>query len=141
MARRRRPEWRSGARNETAKGEGVNINVEHLEPRELREFVRALEAAKRPDVAYVKLARTAGGMHIGMLHKNPHCHYLKQRRFDEAPSRAIAVQGELLDVLDWCSKCSPEQRAKSSVEFAVPPTVSGPSVPRAIEGPRRKCLS
>jgi hypothetical protein len=62
------------------------------------------------------------GMHIGYLHQDRNCHYLKRRRFDVAEGKVVEMRGEMLEVLEWCSKCSPERGGRgdkqpTSAEF------------------------
>lgn len=67
-------------------------------------------------------------MSIGYLHQDPDCHYLKRCRGNRRSGRIVEFAGEMLDLLGWCSKCSPGRSDRSkgvSVEYDASPRISG----------------
>lgn len=55
------------------------------------------------------------GLHVGFLHSDPECHYLRKRTGDGNDSKIVEITGELLGVIEWCSKCNPRRGSGASV--------------------------
>jgi hypothetical protein len=62
---------------------------------------------------YARTSSENAGVHMGCLHSNRGCSFLKRRRdMAEQNYKIVEVEGELLHLLRWCRHCTPATKGR-----------------------------